>query len=78
MSGPVTGEAEPQRQGRLIGTALLADLETTARELAQAAGAEITAALGRSVSVDYKTEGKPNEGALPPIPSPRSTERSKR
>ena len=55
--------AEPSRQLRLVGTALLEELEATARDLAQAAGDEITAALGRSVAVDYKTEGKSEEAA---------------
>ena len=54
----MSGEAAPQRQLPLIDPALLADLEATARELAEAAGAEITAALGRSVRVEYKTDGK--------------------
>ena len=42
---------------------LLESLEETARELASAAGAEITAALGRSVSVDYKGEQKSEDTA---------------
>ena len=42
---------------------LLESLEETARELASAAGAEITAALGRSVSVDYKAEQKSEDTA---------------
>ena len=42
---------------------LLDSLEETARELASAAGAEITAALGRSVSVDYKAEQKSEDTA---------------
>ncbi len=63
MTEDTTDDAEPRRQPRLIGTALLAELEATARELAQAAGDEITAALGRSVSVDYKNEDKSGEAA---------------
>ena len=59
----VTDEAAPQRQLPLTDPALLADLEATARDLAAAAGAEITAALGRSISVDYKSEGKSEEAA---------------
>lgn len=57
----MTGEADSQRQLPLTDPAFLADLEVTARELAAAAGVEITAALGRSINVDYKSEGK-NKG----------------
>ncbi len=59
----MTGGAAPHRQLPLSDPALLADLEATARELAEAAGAEIAAALGRSVTVDYKSEGKPGDAA---------------
>ena len=59
----MTDEAEPQCQLPLTDPALLADLEATARELAAAAGVEITAALGRSINVDYKSEGKSEETA---------------
>lgn len=44
------------------GAVPLAELEATARELAAAAGAEITAALGRSVAVDYKGGERNSEG----------------
>lgn len=47
----------------------LAELEAVARELAEAAGAEIAAALGRSVAVDYKGDGdKPSGEAAPTDP----------
>ena len=52
-----------KRQLPLTDPALLAELEATARELAAAAGVEITAALGRSINVDYKSEGKSEETA---------------
>ncbi len=63
----MSGEAGPRSQLPLTDPALLADLEATARELAAAAGSGITAALGRSVRVDYKTEGK-SEAAAPTDP----------
>ncbi len=56
-------ETEPRRQLQLPGDAPLTDLEETARQLAHAAGVEITAALGRSINVDYKTDGKSAEAA---------------
>ncbi|MDE2932879.1 MAG: inositol-1-monophosphatase [Chloroflexota bacterium] len=59
----MTDEARPQHRLPRSRSALLAELEATARELAAAAGAEITAALGRSINVDYKTEGKSEEAA---------------
>ena len=59
----MTDEAEAQAQTLRPRSALLAELEETARDLAAAAGSEITAALGRSVSVDYKTEGKSDTAA---------------
>ena len=68
----MTDEADRQRELPRFRSALLTELEATARELAGAAGAEITDALGRSVSVDYKNEGK-SEKSAPTTPSPRST-----
>ena len=59
----MTDEADRQRELPRSRSALLTELEATARELAGAAGAEITDALGRSVSVDYKNEGKSEKSA---------------
>ncbi|MBH76769.1 MAG: inositol-1-monophosphatase [Dehalococcoidia bacterium] len=59
----MTEEPEPREQPTESNTAFWEELEATARELAQAAGTEIANALGRSITVDYKTKGKSLEAA---------------
>ena len=59
----MTDETAPHQERLRPRSDLLAELEAIARELAGAAGAEITAALGRSINVDYKNGDKSEEGA---------------
>ena len=56
-------DAQPPSRPLPPPAALLTDLEATARELARDAGCEITAALARSVSVEYKTDAASPETA---------------